>query len=181
MSRLGKSPLTLPKGVELKITQQKVHIKGPKGSVDHLLPDGLALKIDGSTVLLEAVDKRLDGSLHGLHRSLLANAIKGVTEGFEVKLTLIGVGYRAALQGNKLDLQVGFSHPTSLLVPKSLQISIDKGVAILIKGLDKREVGQFAAAVRAVKPPEPYKGKGIRYENEFVRKKEGKAAKAKAT
>ena len=181
MSRLGRIPLTLPKGVELKITKQTVHIKGPKGAVEHHLPEGLTLKVEGNLVQLEAAGDMAKDTLYGLHRSLLNNAVKGVSEGFEIKLVLIGVGYRAAIQGNKLDLQVGFSHPTSVPIPKSVQISIDKGVAILIKGIDKREVGQFAAAVRAVKPPEPYKGKGIRYENEYVRKKEGKAAKAKAT
>jgi large subunit ribosomal protein L6 len=119
-------------------------------------------------------------ALHGLFRSLLKNAVIGVSDGFEVKLVLIGVGYRANLVGHKLDMQLGFSHPTFIEVPKSLQITIDKGTSILIKGTDKREVGQFAAAVRAMKPPEPYKGKGVRYENEYVRKKEGKAAKGKA-
>jgi len=115
-----------------------------------------------------------------LHRSLIKNAVVGVTDGYEVKLSLIGVGYRANVQGHKLDLQLGFSHPTALDIPKAVQVTVDKGIAISIKGVDKREVGQFAAAVRAMKPPEPYKGKGIRYENEFVRKKEGKAAKGKA-
>ena len=104
----------------------------------------------------------------------------GVTEGFEKRLSLIGVGYRAAVAGNKLDLQVGFSHPTSFEIPKTIQVAVDKGTLIIIKGMDKHEVGQFAAIVRALKPPEPYKGKGIRYENEYVRKKEGKAAKAAA-
>ena len=104
----------------------------------------------------------------------------GVSEGFEVKLTLIGVGYRANVAGNKLDLQLGFSHPTALPIPTGLQVTVDKGTAISIKGVDKHTVGQFAAAVRAMRPPEPYKGKGIRYENEYVRKKEGKAEKGKA-
>jgi large subunit ribosomal protein L6 len=119
-------------------------------------------------------------SFHGLYRSLIQNNIVGVTEGYEVKLNLIGVGYRANVQGNKLDLQLGFSHPTWVEIPKTIQVAVDKGTTISIKGADKKQVGQFAAAVRAKKPPEPYKGKGIRYENEYVRKKEGKAAKGKA-
>jgi large subunit ribosomal protein L6 len=111
---------------------------------------------------------------------LIKNNVLGVAEGYEVKLVLIGVGYRANVQGQKLDLQLGFSHPTWIEIPKTIQVAVDKGTTISIKGVDKKEVGQFAASVRGKKPPEPYKGKGIRYENEFVRKKEGKAAKGKA-
>ena len=119
-------------------------------------------------------------AFYGLFRSLMKNNVIGVSEGYEVKLTLIGVGYRANVQGNKLDLQLGFSHPTWVEIPKTIQVAVDKGTSISIKGVDKKEVGQFAAQVRGMKPPEPYKGKGIRYENEYVRKKEGKAAKGKA-
>ncbi len=181
MSRLGKTPVALPKGVEVKAGKEgALHIKGPKGSIELKLPLGLSLKTEGQLVLLERDEKQVVSALHGLYRSLLKNAVLGVTEGYEVKLTLIGVGYRANVQGNKLDLQIGFSHPTFLEIPKTVQVAVDKGTAISIKGVDKREVGQFAAAVRGMKPPEPYKGKGIRYENEFVRKKEGKAAKGKA-
>ncbi|MBM3183890.1 MAG: 50S ribosomal protein L6 [Chlamydiae bacterium] len=181
MSRLGKTPIAVPKGVEIKATKEgAVQIKGPRGTLTSQLPKGLHLKIEGSVAHLERDEKvLLDNSLYGLHRSLLKNQVIGVTEGFEVRLTLIGVGYRANVQGSKLDLSVGFSHPTFVPIPKTIQVTIDKGTLIVIKGNDKGEVGQFAAAVRAVKPPEPYKGKGIRYENEYVRKKEGKAAKGK--
>lgn len=182
MSKLGKTPIAIPKGVEVKAEAGgRLHFKGPKGTLQLQLPTGLQLKVSAQEVLLErdeTVQPR--GATHGLFRSLVKNHILGVSEGFEIKLTLIGVGYRAAVQGSKLDLSLGFSHPTALEIPKSIQVTVDKGTSVSIKGADKREVGQFAAQVRAMKPPEPYKGKGIRYENEFVRKKEGKAAKGKA-
>ncbi len=182
MSRLGKTPISLPKGVELKATKDGVvSIKGPKGHLEMKLPAGLHLKIEGQVATLECDENLIaKKSFYGLYRSLLKNNVQGVAEGYEVKLTLIGVGYRANVQGQKLDLQLGFSHPTWVDIPKTIQVAVDKGTSVSIKGVDKKEVGQFAAAVRAMKPPEPYKGKGIRYENEFVRKKEGKAAKGKA-
>lgn len=182
MSRLGKMAIPLPKQVEIKATKDGwLDVKGPKGSLRLQLPQGLLLKIEGETAVLERDEKICsEGAVHGLYRSLLKNCVIGVSTGYEVELTLIGVGYRANVQGNKLDLQVGFSHPTSLEIPKGVQVTVDKGTVIFVKGSDKQEVGQFAASVRAVKPPEPYKGKGIRYKNEYVRKKEGKAAKGKA-
>jgi large subunit ribosomal protein L6 len=180
MSRLGKTPINLPKGVEVKASKEgTVHVKGPKGSLQMQLPKGIELVIDGELVSLQSDESIVPSKMHGLFRSLLKNQIIGVSEGFEKELTLIGVGYRANVAGNKLDLQLGFSHPTFVEIPKTLQITVDKGTSILVKGMDKHEVGQFAAAVRAMKPPEPYKGKGIRYKDEFVRKKEGKAAKGK--
>jgi large subunit ribosomal protein L6 len=181
MSRLGKTPIEIPKGVELKSSHVgTVNVKGPKGSLSIQLPEGLSLKIDGHSALLERDEQKMpESALHGLFRSLIKNHIEGVTAGFEIKLSMVGVGYRANVQGNKLDLSVGFSHPTHVPIPQSIQVTVEKGTLITIKGNDKREVGQFAAAVRAIKPPEPYKGKGIRYENEYVRKKEGKAAKGK--
>lgn len=182
MSRLGKMPISLPNNTEIKASKDGLlQIKGPKGNTSLQLPAGITLKIEGKTAFLERDEAVCaDGAMHGLYRSLLKNSIVGVSDGYEVELSLVGVGYRANVQGNKLDLQVGFSHPTAIEIPKSLQVVVDKGVAIIIKGIDKQEVGQFAASVRAVKPPEPYKGKGIRYKDEYVRKKEGKAAKGKA-
>jgi large subunit ribosomal protein L6 len=181
MSRLGKTPISLPKGVEIKATKEgAVHVKGPKGSLNLQLPAGLTMKVEGQQITLERDEAVVLSRFHGLYRSLLSNAIIGVSEGFEVKLTLIGVGYRANVAGNKLDMQLGFSHPTMIEIPKTLQVVVDKGTAISVKGVNKHEVGQFAAMVRGMKPPEPYKGKGVRYEDEFVRKKEGKAAKGKA-
>jgi large subunit ribosomal protein L6 len=182
MSRLGKTPIPIPQGVEVKTSKEGViSFKGPKGHLEITLPHGLHLKIDGPVAILERDEKIIpEGALHGLYRSLVNNNVKGVLEGYEIKLTLIGVGYRANVAGTKLDLQLGFSHPTWVDIPKTIQVTVDKGTSVSIKGPDKKEVGQFAAAVRAMKPPEPYKGKGIRYENEYVRKKDGKAAKGKA-
>ncbi len=181
MSRLAKKPLTIPKGVEIKAAADgNVQVKGPKGSVQVKLAHGLKLQTEGDQILINKDESiELAKAQHGLMWALIRNAILGVSEGFEKKLTLIGVGYRAAVSGSKLDLQLGYSHPTAVEIPKTLQVTVDKGTAISIKGSDRHEVGQFAAAVRAMKPPEPYKGKGIRYENEYVRKKEGKAAKGK--
>ena len=182
MSRLGKTPLVIPKGVELKVEAGGcLRFKGPKGSLELRVPEGLRVKLSEKEVLVEKEEKTsIDDAMHGLYRALIKNYLMGVAEGFEVKLSLIGVGYRAAVQGNQLDLSLGYSYPTKVAIPSGIQVLVDKGTSISIKGLDKRVVGQFAAAVRAMKPPEPYKGKGIRYENEFVRKKEGKAAKGKA-
>lgn len=182
MSRLGKTPIAIPKGVEVKTgSDGAVSFKGPKGHLELKLPVGLNLKIEGQEALVECDETRLaQKAFFGLFRSLVKNHMLGVHEGYEVRLTLIGVGYRANVQGQKLDLQLGFSHPTWLEIPKGVLVEVEKGTLIIIKGADKRIVGQFAAQVRAMKPPEPYKGKGIRYENEYVRKKEGKAAKGKA-
>lgn len=181
MSRLGKTPVSIPKGVEIKVSKEgTVSIKGPKGQLEMKLPAGVHVKVEGAVAIVECDEKIVTSAVHGLYRSLLKNHVQGVSEGYEIKLTMIGVGYRANVQGQKLDLQVGFSHPTWIEIPKTVQVVIDKGTSISIKGADKKEVGQFAASVRGMKPPEPYKGKGIRYENEYVRKKEGKAAKGKA-
>lgn len=182
MSRLGKTPIPIPKGVEIKTVKDGlVTFKGPKGNLELKLPSGLQLKVEGQVAHLECDEAKIaQKSFYGLYRSLIKNNVVGVAEGYEIKLSLVGVGYRANVAGHKLDLQLGFSHPTWVEIPKAIQVAVDKGTSISIKGADKKEVGQFAAAVRGMKPPEPYKGKGIRYENEFVRKKEGKAAKGKA-
>jgi large subunit ribosomal protein L6 len=181
MRRPGDISLSLPKNVEVKkIVDRKVEVKGPKGVMLVELPAGISVNVTADRLIIERDEQVATKVLFGLARALLKNSIIGVTEGFEKQLTMIGVGYRAAVSGDKLDLQVGFSHPTQLQIPKNLQVAIDKGTTILIKGCDKHAVGQFAAEVRAKKPPEPYKGKGIRYKDELVRKKEGKAAKGKA-
>jgi large subunit ribosomal protein L6 len=180
MSRLGKSPIPLPEKVEVTIADGMVHVKGPKGNLSIPAHKGISVKLDGKRLLVEKDDKvEMPRSTHGLFRALINNMIVGVSKGFEVRLGLIGVGYRAAVQGQMLDLQLGFSHPTQLKIPKGVNIAVDKSVTIIISGIDKHLVGQFAAQVRGMKPPEPYKGKGIRYENEFVRKKAGKAGKGK--
>ena len=180
MSRLGKSPIALPDKVEVKISESVMHVKGPKGTLSISVQNGISVKIEAGRLHVVKDEKiEMPKTTHGLYRAIINNMITGVSKGFEMKLGLVGVGYRAAIQGQMLDLQLGFSHPTQITIPKGINVSVDKSVTIIISGIDKHLVGQFAAAVRAMKPPEPYKGKGIRYENEFVRKKAGKAAKGK--
>jgi large subunit ribosomal protein L6 len=181
MSRYGKTPIALPKGVEVKMAQGQVKVKGPKGELSLPVKQGISFKIEGDKVLVHSEEKAaLPKAMHGLFRSLVQNMIIGVSKGFEKKLSLVGVGYRAAVQGSQLDLQLGFSHPTKVAIPKGVNVSVDKSVTIIVQGIDKQMVGQFAATVRSLRSPEPYKGKGIRYEDEYVRKKAGKAAKGKA-
>ena len=180
MSRLGKMAIKIPSGVEVKTDGKKIHVKGPKGTLEIPLQEGITIKVADGQAIVEKNEKMdLPKPTHGLFRSLLSSMIEGVSKGFEIKLGMVGVGYRAAVQGHNVDLQVGLSHPTQIRIPQGVNVTVDKSITIIISGIDKQLVGQFAATVRAVKPPEPYKGKGIRYENEYVRKKAGKAAKAK--
>ena len=181
MSRLGKTPVLIPKGVKIKVTSEQVTVEGPKGTLTKPLHKGFALRIEEDHLFVDA-DEAIKNppSFQGLVRALVSCMIEGVSKGYEKKLSLIGVGYRAAIQGQFLDLQLGFSHPTQLPIPKTIQVAVEKSVLITVTGIDKQVVGQFAAEVRAKKPPEPYKGKGIRYEKEYVRKKAGKAAKGKS-
>lgn len=180
MSRKGKLPITLPKGVEVKVTNTEVTVKGPKGTLSQRLVPGVNVKVEGNHVTVSLPEDAEDlDHYHGLYRTLIQNMVIGTTEGFEKKLEMIGVGYRAAVQGQKLDIQVGFSHPTVLEIPKGIAVKVDKNTLITINGSDKHLVGQFAATIRSKKPPEPYQGKGIRYVGEYVRKKAGKAAAAK--
>jgi large subunit ribosomal protein L6 len=180
MSRLGKTGITLPKGVEISTSGLNVTVKGPKGALQHELVNGLSTHVENNLVFVKLDESaKLDHKFHGLHRAIIKNMIEGVSKGFEVKLNLIGVGYRATVQGTKVDLQLGYSHPVQLPIPKGVNVAIDKSVNITLTGSDRQVVGQFAANIRSKKPPEPYKGKGIRYENEVVRKKAGKAAKGK--
>lgn len=180
MSRFGKTPIPLPDKVEVKADQAAITVKGPKGSLSLQARPGITVRIEGQKLFVERDEKiAMPKTTHGLYRALVNNLVQGVSQGFEVRLGLVGVGYRAAVQGQMLDLQLGFSHPTQLPIPKGIQVTVDKSVTIIISGIDKHLVGQFAAQVRGMKPPEPYKGKGIRYEGEYVRKKDGKAAKGK--
>ena len=180
MSRYAKLPIPLPKGTELKKAGTKVTVKGPKGQLEMEVREGFDVTASEETlVVVLSKNSPLDGAMHGLYRSLINNMVIGVNKGFEKRLSLIGVGYRAAVSGNKIDLQLGFSHPTALEIPKEIEVKVEKSTKIIISGMDKQAVGQFAASVRAVRPPEPYKGKGVRYEDEYVRKKAGKAAKGK--
>lgn len=180
MSRKGKLPIPLPKNVEVKATPNEISVKGPKGTARHELIESIGVKVENGqiTVFLKEGHEE-DGHFHGLYRTLISNMVEGTTQGFQTELEMIGVGYRAAVQGHHLDLQIGFSHPTKISIPEGVQVKVDKNTAILISGIDKQKVGQFAATVRAVRPPEPYQGKGIRYKGEYVRKKAGKAAAKK--
>lgn len=180
MSRIGKQPIPLPKGVEIKVANGEVTVKGPKGTLKQKLVTGVTVQVEGSNIVVTVDEKVAEASaLHGLYRALINNMVQGVVQGFEKKLEMIGVGYRAAVQGKFLDVQVGFSHPTKVPIPEGVAVKVDKNTAITITGPSRQMVGQFAATVRATRPPEPYQGKGIRYEGEYVRKKAGKAAAAK--
>jgi large subunit ribosomal protein L6 len=182
MSRKGNLPIDLPKGVEVKVSGLKISIKGPKGSLHQEIHDGLVVLVEGNQVHVSIAETSLDqdmGRFHGLFRTLLSNMVQGVTQGFEKQLEMIGVGYRAAVQGRLLDLQIGFSHPTKLPIPEGITVTVEKGTLINIKGINKQEVGQFAAFTRAQRKPEVYQGKGIRYVGEYVRKKAGKSAATK--
>jgi large subunit ribosomal protein L6 len=179
MSRKGKMPIALPKGVEVKQNGSSIVVKGPKGQLSQEIHAEIALRIEDGVLHVEPkieADREINRH-HGLVRSLVQNMVQGTSEGFQKKLELVGVGYRAALKGKMLDLQLGFSHPTELLIPEGLTVAIEKNTLITISGIDKREVGQFAAIVRGMKKPEPYQGKGIRYSGEAVRRKAGKAGK----
>jgi large subunit ribosomal protein L6 len=180
MSRLGKLPISVPKGTQVAVNGSQLVVKGPKGTLSRELAPEIELTVEANEVLVNlASHSQSKGNLHGLWRQLINNMVLGTTSGFEKKLQLIGVGYRAAVQGKVLDLQVGYSHPTQIAIPEGIEVKIDKNVSISITGIDKQKVGQFAANVRAFRKPEPYKGKGIRYENEYVRRKAGKAGKSK--
>ncbi len=180
MSRIGKAPIEISKGVQVDVKGDLVTIKGPKGTLTRQMMKGLIAKIADGSLILEA-DETIEaiGKFHGLYRALLKNMVTGVSEGYEIRLALVGVGFRAAVMGSKLDLKIGFSHPTSVPIPSGIKVEVDsKTNEIIISGPDKQLVGQFSADVRAMKKPEPYKGKGIRYKDEYVRKKAGKAAAA---
>lgn len=177
MSRKGKLPIPLPQGVEVKVTEAEIVVKGPKGSMNQPAIKGIAVKVQDNQIVVELEDENSDlKNFHGLMRSLVSNMVVGTSEGFEKRLEMIGVGYRATVQGDLLDLQLGFSHPTKLPIPKGLTVKVDKNTQISITGFDKHLVGQFAATVRSKRPPEPYQGKGVRYAGEYVRKKAGKTA-----
>ncbi|MEI8125104.1 MAG: 50S ribosomal protein L6 [Parachlamydiaceae bacterium] len=180
MSRKGKQPIAIPKGVEVKVGDKKVSVKGPKGTLQHEIVSEVTVRIEGDVVHVELDEQNQGaGNFHGLYRSIINNMVHGVSHGFERKLEMIGVGYRAAVQGHLLDLQIGLSHPTKLPIPEGILVRVDKNTSIVISGADKQKIGQFAANIRSIRPPEPYQGKGIRYEGEYVRKKAGKAAASK--
>ncbi|MCR4277483.1 MAG: 50S ribosomal protein L6 [Candidatus Berkelbacteria bacterium] len=178
MSRIGLQPITLPDGVSLVREGRVLTLSGSKGQLFLLLPEGVEVAQKDKSLLVSRVsDERQHRALHGTIRSLLANIVTGITDGFVKKLELVGIGYRAAIEEGELVLLVGFTHPVKMSIPEGLEVKIEKNV-ITISGIDRQRVGQFAAVIRDVRPPEPYKGKGIRYEGEKVRMKQGKAVKA---
>lgn len=181
MSRIGRMPITVPAGVTVNVAEGNVvTVKGPKGELTQSLRPEMIIKQEGTTITVERPsDDKLHRSVHGLTRTLLHNMVIGVTEGFRKDLEIQGVGYRAAKQGNKLTLTLGFSHPVEFEDTDTIKIELKDALHFSIVGIDKQEVGQFAAEVRGVRPPEPYKGKGIRYVGEYVIRKEGKAGKGK--
>ena len=179
MSRKGKQPIALPKGVQVQCNAGIVHVKGPKGQLERSLHEGIQVQIEADKILISlspTIKQRRD--LHGLYWALVRNMVLGVSTGFEKKLELVGIGYRAAVVGAEIELLLGRSHPTRIPIPTGMTVKVDKNI-LMIQGIDKQAVGQLAAEVRAERPPEPYQGKGIRYEGEHVRRKQGKTAAKK--
>ena len=177
MSRIGKQPIELPSGVNVAISPGRVQVNGPLGELSQNVPARMQIEQDdGTLVVTRPTERGDDRALHGLTRSLVANMVEGVTKGFEKRLELQGVGYRASLRGTDLELNVGFSHPVVIKPPQGIAFEVPDATTVLVKGIDKQQVGEIAAQVRKVRPPEPYKGKGIRYEGEYVRRKVGKRA-----
>jgi large subunit ribosomal protein L6 len=179
MSRIGQAPIEVPSGVQVSVAADRVTVNGPKGELQRIVPEGIAVEVvDNEIRVSRAKENREVKALHGLIRSLVANMVQGVTQGFEKALEIHGVGYRAAKQGNGLEIQVGYSHPVKKDAPKGIEFEVPTPTRIVVRGIDKELVGQTAAEIRAIRKPEPYKAKGIRYEGEYIRRKSGKAAKA---
>jgi large subunit ribosomal protein L6 len=177
MSRIGKQPIPVPSGVELTIEPDLVRVKGPKGELQERVSRDMRItQEDGEVVVSRPSDRRDHRALHGLTRSLVANMVQGVTDGFEKRLEIQGVGYRAALRGNDIELSVGYSHPVVIEAPAGVEFEVPQPTRITVRGSSKQAVGEIAARIRKVRPPEPYKGKGIRYEGEYVQRKVGKRA-----
>jgi large subunit ribosomal protein L6 len=177
MSRIGKKPIELPAGVSVSIDPGRVMVNGPLGELTQQVPQRMKIEQgDGELTVTRPTERGDDRALHGLTRSLVANMVEGVTKGYERKLEIQGVGYRAALRGTSLELSVGFSHSVVIEPRQGISFEVPTPTEIIVKGIDKQQVGQTAAEVRRVRPPEPYKGKGIRYEGEYVRRKVGKRA-----
>jgi large subunit ribosomal protein L6 len=177
MSRIGKKPIEIPAGVNVAIDPGRVMVNGPLGELQQRVPARMSIeRQDDRLVVTRPTDRGDDRSLHGLTRSLVANMVEGVTKGFQKELEIQGVGYRAALRGTSLELTVGYSHPVVVEPPPGITFEVPAPTQVVVKGIDKQQVGQTAAEVRSVRPPEPYKGKGIRYAGEYVRRKVGKRA-----
>lgn len=179
MSRIGKKPIAVPAGVDVKVNGTTVTVKGPKGTLENNFSSDMTIKLEGSEIVVTRPSDRKDHrSLHGLTRSIIANMVQGVTEGFSKELEVNGVGYRAAKQGKNLVMNLGFSHQVIMPEKDGITVEVPSNNKIIVSGPDKQKVGQFAAEVREKRPPEPYKGKGIKYAGEVIIRKEGKAGKA---
>lgn len=179
MSRVGRKPILIPKAVTVAVEGETVRVEGPKGKLSRMVHAGLTVSLQDSRLLVQrSSDHRTVRALHGLTRALLANMVQGVTEGFEKKLEIVGIGYRAQLQGRTLQLTLGYSHPVIFPLPEGIQAEVDKQTFVTIRGADKELVGQTAAKLRALRKPDPYKGKGVRYVGEMIRRKVGKKAAA---
>jgi len=180
MSRIGKKPIPVPQGVKVAIQGQTVKAEGPKGTLSQTVPDSLSVSVAQNVLTVgRSSDHRTVRALHGLMRSLIANMVHGVKDGFERKLEIVGIGYRAQLQGQNLQLALGYSHPVIFPLPEGVQAEVERQVSITLRGADKALVGQTAAKIRALRKPDPYKGKGIKYADEHIRRKVGKKAGAK--
>jgi large subunit ribosomal protein L6 len=177
VSRIGKQPIPVPEGVDVLIEPDLVRVKGPKGELQQRVARDMEVsKEDGEVLVKRPSDRGEHRALHGLTRSLIANMVEGVTNGFERRLEIQGVGYRAALRGKDVELTVGFSHPVQVRAPDGIEFEVPAPTQIVVRGIDKQQVGETAARIRKVRPPEPYKGKGIRYQGEYVARKVGKRA-----
>jgi len=176
MSRIGRLPIPVPEGVEVRVDGSAVTVKGPRGELDRSFDPAMTMAVeDGEVTVTRATDAARHRALHGLTRSLIANMVIGVSQGYERALEIHGVGYRAEQRGKNLMLNVGFSHPVEIRAPEGIELKAESPTLIRVTGIDKEKVGQIAAEIRKVRPPEPYKGKGIRYQGEYVRRKAGKA------
>ncbi len=178
MSRIGKRPIAIPAKVTVEINSLHLTVKGPKGTLARQLPEKVILEKSGDILTVSRQDEsRTARERHGLVRTLVSNMVDGVSQGFERRLDIQGVGYRAQAQGTKLTLNVGYSKPVEMLMPEGIQVAVENNTQVIVSGIDKELVGNIAAKIRSVRPPEPYKGKGIRYQGEFVRRKAGKTGK----
>ena len=175
MSRIGKKPITLPKGVSVKMVQGRVEVQGPKGKVSQYIPPGITFSQDDGTLVAKTErDEPALGKFHGLARSLVANAVTGVTDGFKKELDIVGIGYRAELKGKQVHFALGYSHPVVFEIPAGIDIAIEKQTHVTVTGIDRQLVGQVAANIRSLRKPDPYKQKGVRYTGEVLKKKAGK-------
>jgi large subunit ribosomal protein L6 len=180
MSRIGKQPIVVPQGVKVAVQGAAVTVEGPKGKLAHTVPGNVSVTLEGNTLSVSrSSDQRPVRALHGLTRALLNNMVRGVKDGFERKLDIVGIGYRAQLQGRNLQLALGYSHPVIFPLPEGIQADVERQVSITLRGADKALLGQVAAQLRALRKPDPYKGKGIKYAEEHIRRKVGKKAGAK--